>query len=60
VKELAGMPGGHTYAEALRELFDLDPAGAPAAAAVAVETTTAPAVTQADVVSLLTRPGDVP
>jgi glutamyl-tRNA reductase len=25
VKELAGEPGGHSYAEALRELFDLDP-----------------------------------
>lgn len=26
VKELAGVPGGDSYAEALRELFDLDPA----------------------------------
>ncbi|HET7407974.1 MAG TPA: glutamyl-tRNA reductase [Mycobacteriales bacterium] len=26
VKELAGAPGGDSYAEALRELFDLDPA----------------------------------
>jgi glutamyl-tRNA reductase len=26
VKELAGEPNGHGYAEALRELFDLDPA----------------------------------
>lgn len=26
VKQLAGEPGGHSYAEALRELFDLDPA----------------------------------
>jgi glutamyl-tRNA reductase len=25
VKELAGEPGGQAYAEALRELFDLDP-----------------------------------
>jgi len=25
VKELASAPGGDTYAEALRELFDLDP-----------------------------------
>jgi glutamyl-tRNA reductase len=37
VKELAGVPGGDSYAEALRELFDLDP-GAP------------DAVTKADVV----------
>ena len=39
VKELAEEPGGHTYAEALRELFDLDPA-VPAAvtkAAITVE-----------------------
>jgi glutamyl-tRNA reductase len=26
VKELAGEPGGHAYADALRQLFDLDPA----------------------------------
>jgi glutamyl-tRNA reductase len=26
VKELAGLPGGHAYAEVLRELFGLDPA----------------------------------
>ena len=26
VKQLAGEPGGASYAEALRELFDLDPA----------------------------------
>ncbi|WP_375480427.1 glutamyl-tRNA reductase [uncultured Jatrophihabitans sp.] len=34
VKELASMPGGDQYAEALRELFDLDPAAAEAVAAV--------------------------
>jgi glutamyl-tRNA reductase len=27
VKELASTPGGDQYAEALRKLFDLDPAG---------------------------------
>ena len=35
VKELAERPGGGAYADALRELFDLDPA-APAAVAAAV------------------------
>ena len=28
VKELAATPGGDSYAAALRELFDLDPAAA--------------------------------
>jgi glutamyl-tRNA reductase len=39
VKELAVEPGGDSYAEALRELFDLDPAapGAVARASVGVE-----------------------
>jgi len=32
VKELAGEPGGASYAEALRELFDLDPAAVRAVA----------------------------
>jgi glutamyl-tRNA reductase len=58
VKELAEQPGGHTYADALRELFDLDPAGASASAAVAAEPAVVPAITPADVVSLLTRPYD--
>jgi glutamyl-tRNA reductase len=56
VKELATTPGGHTYAEALRELFGLETAGASAAAAVAAEPAVVPAVTKADVVSLLARP----
>ncbi|HZZ96853.1 MAG TPA: glutamyl-tRNA reductase [Jatrophihabitantaceae bacterium] len=34
VKELASMPGGDQYANALRELFDLDPATAESVAAV--------------------------
>jgi glutamyl-tRNA reductase len=34
VKELAGTPGGDQYANALRELFDLDPATAESVAAV--------------------------
>lgn len=34
VKELASAPGGDRYAEVLRELFALDPATAPASAAV--------------------------
>ena len=44
VKQLAGEPGGASYAEALRELFDLDPgavqavAGAPARRPVPVQT----------------------
>jgi glutamyl-tRNA reductase len=58
VKELATTPGGHQYAEALRELFGLETAGASAAAAVAVEPSAIPAVTQADVVSLLARPDE--
>jgi len=33
VKQLAGEPGGASYAEALRELFDLDPAAVQAVAA---------------------------
>ncbi|MFC1418341.1 glutamyl-tRNA reductase [Streptacidiphilus cavernicola] len=43
VKQLAGEPGGASYAEALRELFDLDPAavravvGAPVSAPVPVQ-----------------------
>jgi glutamyl-tRNA reductase len=64
VKELATTPGGHAYAEALRELFGLETAGASARAAVsvepaigtAVEPAAVPAVTPADVVSLLARP----
>jgi glutamyl-tRNA reductase len=63
VKELATTPGGHTYAEALRELFGLETAGASARAAVSVEpamgtdveSAVVPAVTKADVVSLLGR-----
>jgi glutamyl-tRNA reductase len=58
VKELAEQPGGHTYADALRELFGLETDGASASAAVAAEPATAPAVTPADVVSLLARPYD--
>jgi glutamyl-tRNA reductase len=62
VKELAGMPGGHTYAEALRELFGLETAGASAAAAVSADMNLGAeaglAVTPADVVSLLARPYD--
>jgi glutamyl-tRNA reductase len=38
VKELAGSPGGDSYATALRELFELDRAAPEAVAAVAVET----------------------
>jgi glutamyl-tRNA reductase len=34
VKELASMPGGDQYANALRELFDLDPAAVESVAAV--------------------------
>jgi glutamyl-tRNA reductase len=34
VKELAGRPGGDAYAEALRELFELDPAAAAAVSSV--------------------------
>jgi glutamyl-tRNA reductase len=34
VKELASMPGGDKYANALRELFDLDPAAVDSVAAV--------------------------
>jgi glutamyl-tRNA reductase len=56
VKELAEQPGGHTYADALRELFGLETAGASASAAVSAEPTAGPAVTPADVVSLLARP----
>jgi glutamyl-tRNA reductase len=41
VKQLAEAPGGDTYAEALRELFGLDPQ-APAAVAAARATTPAP------------------
>ena len=41
VKQLAEAPGGDTYAEALRELFGLDPQ-APAAVAAARAATTAP------------------
>jgi glutamyl-tRNA reductase len=36
VKELAGEPGGDSYAEALRELFALDPAATEAVARAAV------------------------
>lgn len=36
VKELAEQPGGGAYADALRELFDLDPAATAAVAAVAL------------------------
>jgi glutamyl-tRNA reductase len=42
VKQLAGEPGGASYAEALRELFDLDPA---AVQAVAGAPATAPSTT---------------
>jgi glutamyl-tRNA reductase len=59
VKELAEQPGGHAYADALRELFGLDTAGASASAAVKAEPATIPAVTPADVVSLLGRTEDV-
>jgi glutamyl-tRNA reductase len=38
VKELAERPGGSAYADALRELFDLDPAATAAVAAVALPT----------------------
>jgi glutamyl-tRNA reductase len=34
VKELAATPGGDQYAAALRELFDLDPAGPESVTAV--------------------------
>jgi glutamyl-tRNA reductase len=34
VKELAAKPGGDSYAEALRELFDLDPAAAESVAVI--------------------------
>jgi glutamyl-tRNA reductase len=33
VKQLAGAPGANTYAEALRELFELDPQAVDALAA---------------------------
>ena len=33
IKQLAGAPGGDTYAEALRELFELDPHAVDAVAA---------------------------
>jgi glutamyl-tRNA reductase len=36
VKELAGEPGGDSYADALRELFALDPAATEAVARAAV------------------------
>jgi glutamyl-tRNA reductase len=49
VKELAEQPGGHAYADALRELFGLDTVGASASAAVAAEPAVVPAVTKADV-----------
>ena len=41
VKQLAGAPGANTYAEALRELFELDPQAVDAVAAseIAVSTT---------------------
>jgi glutamyl-tRNA reductase len=38
VKELAERPGGGAYADALRELFDLDPAATAAVAALVVPT----------------------
>jgi glutamyl-tRNA reductase len=38
VKELAERPGGGAYADALRELFDLDPAATAAVAAVVLPT----------------------
>jgi glutamyl-tRNA reductase len=64
VKELATTPGGHTYAEALRELFDLDTTGTAVSAALSVEPAAdteaepavVPTVTPADVISLLARP----
>jgi len=33
IKQLAGAPGGDSYAEALRELFELDPQAVDAVAA---------------------------
>jgi glutamyl-tRNA reductase len=38
VKQLAERPGGDAYADALRELFDLDPAATVAVAAVSLPT----------------------
>jgi glutamyl-tRNA reductase len=50
VKELAESPGGDSYAEALRELFALDPSAtaAVARAVVAVEESTLPDVAEPD------------
>ena len=38
VKQLAERPGGDAYADALRELFDLDPAATAAVVSVALPT----------------------
>jgi glutamyl-tRNA reductase len=43
VKELAGEPGGDSYAEALRELFALDPAATESVARAAVVVEASPA-----------------
>jgi glutamyl-tRNA reductase len=43
VKELAERPGGGAYADALRELFDLDPAATAAVAAVVLPVEGGPA-----------------
>jgi glutamyl-tRNA reductase len=40
VKQLAGAPGGSSYAEALRELFGLDPASVEAVSAANAAGTT--------------------
>ena len=44
VKELADKPGGGAYAEALRELFGLDPAATAAVAAPSVSLSDEPLV----------------
>jgi len=39
MKQLAGEPGGRAYAEALRELFDIDPGAVAALTDAAVDDT---------------------
>ncbi len=48
VKELADQPGGQSYAAALRELFDLDPAAPEAVSRAAVRVDEVDGVTQVD------------
>ncbi|WP_433474842.1 glutamyl-tRNA reductase [Spirillospora sp. CA-142024] len=64
VKELAAAPGGDSYADALRELFDLDPKAPEAVARANMGETDTRDVDagcdDADCVSPASAPGDVP